>query len=301
MFQRCSIAKNTIRFSFSHPLPSLFFFFALLFFFFARNLRGSHSATLSRLRLPCTCNLSRFISSVSSTPCTLLSFKSPTTLLLHILFHQTPTLPQNPSSPPHTSPTIHLDFPPFPSLLRLHPASSQTLRHYLSFHFSSLSLLLSNPSPISLASLSLSLSLSSLPEVARPANVVSGRRGSQDVFLPDWPGQPASTTSPQAPPPTYPQSVSPSTHGAKSAERMTGITTKHLCWIPWAAGQMWLNMNIWIYSQQADCLSRELRIRGDNTSVIQSVWGCKGASRWSTCISDDEGQYLLPSRACFVP
>lgn len=55
MFQRCSIAKNAIRFSFSHSLTSLFC--CTFFFFVPRNLRGSHFATLACLHSPCTYNL----------------------------------------------------------------------------------------------------------------------------------------------------------------------------------------------------------------------------------------------------
>lgn len=110
MFQCCSIAKNTIRFSVSHSLTSL----SALLFFPPRNLRGSHFATLARLRLPCTCNLSRFISSLLSTP---------STLLARISHHPTSPspLPSNSHSPyapllvAHLSP--HSSFPSLPSLL----------------------------------------------------------------------------------------------------------------------------------------------------------------------------------------
>ncbi len=73
-----------------------------------------------------------------------------------------------------------------------------------------------------------SLSLCSLTEVAGAATMVFARRSSQDVFLPDGPGQPAPTASPEAPPPTYAQSVSPPAHGAKSTTRAAGSNTKHL-------------------------------------------------------------------------
>lgn len=61
-------------------------------------------------------------------------------------------------------------------------------------------------------------SLISLQEVARSANMVFARRSSADVFLPDRPGQPTATSSPQASPPTYPQSVSPLNKELKSTE-----------------------------------------------------------------------------------
>lgn len=171
MFQRCSIAKNAIRFSFSHSLTSLFC--CTFFFFVPRNLRGSHFATLACLHSPCTYNL----------------------CLLHLYsyilsFHPFPSaLP-----PPCFSSSIKLPFSLHPSHLCLSSFPSSASSPFL----------LSGPR---LASLS--LSLSSLTEVARSADMVFARRESQDVFLPDGPGQPAPTPSPQAPPPTYPQSVSP--------------------------------------------------------------------------------------------
>lgn len=149
-----------ISFSFSHSLTSLFCTPPL------RNLRASHFATLARLRSPCTCNLSRFISSLSSTPSNPFSLKSPNALLL--FFHQTSHTPYTPPLSPHTSLPIH---------------------HY----------------PL----LPLALLPLSLPEVAQSADVVFARRRPQDVLLPDGRGQPAPTSGPQAPPPTYPQSVSP--------------------------------------------------------------------------------------------
>lgn len=148
-----------IRFSFSHSLTSLFCTPPL------RNLRASHFATLARLRSPCTCNLSCFISSLSSTPSNPFSLQSPNALLL--FFHQTSHTPCTPLTPlsPHTSLPIHHSFTVVPHAL---------------------------------------LPLSSLPEVAQSADMVFARRRSQDVLLPDGRGQPAPTSGPQAPPPTYP-------------------------------------------------------------------------------------------------
>lgn len=155
MFQCCSIAKNTIRFSF---LPLTHFSF-LVYFFFPRNLHGSHFATLSRLRSPCTCNLSRFISSLSSTP---------STLLARISHHPTSPshLPSNSHSPytPRVSTELSHHSPWFPSfsfstcLPHLPP---QTLPHYPSFDPSLLRpfcfFLVIQPLSISPASFSVSL------------------------------------------------------------------------------------------------------------------------------------------------
>lgn len=177
MFYCCSIAKNTIRFSFSHSLTSLFCFTR-----FSHNLRGSHFATLSRLRLACTCNLFCLISSFIH------SFQ--------ISHHPTPTL--------LTPPLVSLDLSNHSSwfsLFSVSPPSPASLSFFQCF-FSS-----SSPSFL--------LILSSLPEVVGSANMVVARWSSQDVFLPDGPGQPASTTRSSASPPTYPQSVSPSAHSAE--------------------------------------------------------------------------------------
>lgn len=158
MFQCCTIAKNTIRFSFSHSLTSLF---CSTLFFPATYVAPSlpHSLAFTRLTL------------LASSPLFLIHSFSPTTLHLLLLFHQTPTL-FTPLLSLLTFQFIHPDFPLFTSLL--------------------ISILLACPYRSSIFFTSLfphSISLSLLyQEVAGFANMGVARRGSQDVFLPDGTG-----------------------------------------------------------------------------------------------------------------
>lgn len=91
------------------------------------------------------------------------SHKSPTTLLLLLLFHQTPTL-LTPLLSPQASLTSHPDFPLFPSLLFIHLSSPSSTSNTasLSVFRSFFTLLLSFPScyptPSHLSSLILHLS-----------------------------------------------------------------------------------------------------------------------------------------------
>lgn len=192
MFQR-SIAKNTIRFSFSHSLTSLFF----CFFPSSQPTWFSLCHTGSPSLLIFSSLLFFF----------LIQSDSATT------FHQSPTTPFPPASiclfyslvccltesgirwKPRVVPTLTVTivgtWARLP-LLRKHMGEMQSNN-------------LSSP----LMNLSLSLCLSptpspSSPEVARSASMVFARWHSQNVFLPDGPGQPAATESPQTSPPTDP-------------------------------------------------------------------------------------------------
>lgn len=123
MFQCCSIAKNTIRFSFSHSLTSLFCF--TLFFFPATYvvLTLPHSLAFARLALVIFLASSPLFSSTPS--------DSPTTLLLLLLFHQTPTL----LTPPFVSYDREPWFPSSPIFPSSFPSSTSNTASFLTSFF----------------------------------------------------------------------------------------------------------------------------------------------------------------------
>lgn len=179
MFRCCFTAKNTIRFSVSHSLTSLFCF-VLFSPATYEVLTSPHSLAFACLALVI-----------------FLAFSFP--FFFIFLHHSCRNLPQHCFS----------SFDHSPCILRLlcPPPHSSFLSFALFFVIRPL-----------LISLHHFFSLLSLQEVARSANMVFARRSSADVFLPDRPGQPTATSSPQASPPTYPQSVSPLHKELKTTE-----------------------------------------------------------------------------------